>query len=219
MKKLLFSFTLACALLQASLGFASVITMPLSFTGGTYSDGSTTTTLSDISGALEFDTSMALTSVAGSLGEIYLFQLSTISLNLTANTAGGTASASLADLLSVSGLQGDPYIAITKYSTGNVVDASVYFDHENTDLLVTSNGIVLVGTENLMTMTMHYDTADKANSALYLYLSVVPDVSAYSPFTAELSLDNSAPSPVPVPGAVWLLGSGLLGLVGLRRRA
>ena len=26
------------------------------------------------------------------------------------------------------------------------------------------------------------------------------------------------PSPVPVPGAVWLLGSGLLGLVGIRRR-
>jgi hypothetical protein len=26
-------------------------------------------------------------------------------------------------------------------------------------------------------------------------------------------------SPVPVPGAVWLLGSGLVGLVGLRRRS
>jgi hypothetical protein len=26
------------------------------------------------------------------------------------------------------------------------------------------------------------------------------------------------PSPVPIPAAVWLLGSGLLGLVGIRRR-
>jgi len=29
---------------------------------------------------------------------------------------------------------------------------------------------------------------------------------------------NSAPLPTPVPGAVWLLGSGLVGLAGLKRR-
>jgi hypothetical protein len=34
----------------------------------------------------------------------------------------------------------------------------------------------------------------------------------------ETSLRVSSPEPVPIPGAVWLLGSGLLGLVGLRRR-
>jgi hypothetical protein len=30
--------------------------------------------------------------------------------------------------------------------------------------------------------------------------------------------DNVAATPVPIPGAVWLLGSGLLGLIGLRRK-
>ena len=30
---------------------------------------------------------------------------------------------------------------------------------------------------------------------------------------------NSCPAPVPLPGAVWLLGSGLLGLVGLRKKS
>jgi len=29
---------------------------------------------------------------------------------------------------------------------------------------------------------------------------------------------NTAVTPTPIPGAVWLLGSGLLGLVGLKRR-
>ncbi len=28
----------------------------------------------------------------------------------------------------------------------------------------------------------------------------------------------NSPSPVPIPAAVWLLGSGLIGLVGMRRR-
>jgi len=36
---------------------------------------------------------------------------------------------------------------------------------------------------------------------------------------ATISIDNvGIPNPVPIPGAVWLLGSGLLGLVGLRRK-
>jgi hypothetical protein len=29
---------------------------------------------------------------------------------------------------------------------------------------------------------------------------------------------NGAQSPVPVPAALWLLGSGFIGLIGLRRR-
>ncbi|MBN2232728.1 MAG: DUF4465 domain-containing protein [Deltaproteobacteria bacterium] len=35
---------------------------------------------------------------------------------------------------------------------------------------------------------------------------------------AYFAIDNFNGSPVPIPGAVWLLGSGLAGLVGLRRR-
>ncbi|WP_425389242.1 VPLPA-CTERM sorting domain-containing protein [Desulfobulbus elongatus] len=32
-------------------------------------------------------------------------------------------------------------------------------------------------------------------------------------------IPESAASPVPVPAAAWLLGCGLMGLVGLRRKA
>lgn len=36
--------------------------------------------------------------------------------------------------------------------------------------------------------------------------------------TPLLSYDGIMPTPVPLPGAIWLLGSGLLGLAGLARR-
>ncbi|QJB56652.1 VPLPA-CTERM sorting domain-containing protein [Pseudodesulfovibrio sp. zrk46] len=36
--------------------------------------------------------------------------------------------------------------------------------------------------------------------------------------SAKLEFDASLPSATPIPGAVWLLGSGLIGLVGLRRK-
>ncbi len=35
---------------------------------------------------------------------------------------------------------------------------------------------------------------------------------------AYFAMDNLESSPVPVPGTIWLLGSGLIGLVGIRRR-
>jgi len=35
---------------------------------------------------------------------------------------------------------------------------------------------------------------------------------------AYFAFDDVTGSPVPIPGAVWLLGSGLLGLVGIRRK-
>ncbi len=34
----------------------------------------------------------------------------------------------------------------------------------------------------------------------------------------EIGIDNISYTIVPIPGAVWLLGSGLLGLVAIRRR-
>ncbi len=45
------------------------------------------------------------------------------------------------------------------------------------------------------------------------------DAGAYGMNTpAYFAMDNLNGSPVPVPAAVWLLGSGLIGLVGIRRR-
>ena len=34
----------------------------------------------------------------------------------------------------------------------------------------------------------------------------------------QVGLTNDVWAPVPIPGAVWLLGSGLLGMLGIRRK-
>ncbi len=46
------------------------------------------------------------------------------------------------------------------------------------------------------------------------------DVSAYLDETTDYSMgvEGEGGNPVPIPGAVWLLGSGLLGLVAVRRK-
>ena len=41
---------------------------------------------------------------------------------------------------------------------------------------------------------------------------------ACNPESASIVQIDAIPSNVPIPGAVWLLGSGLLGLVGIRRK-
>ncbi len=62
------------------------------------------------------------------------------------------------------------------------------------------------------------DCGNGDSYALY-YTATVPagEPNGYAGFTYELSL-NGAVSAVPVPAAVWLFGSGLLGLIGIARR-
>lgn len=50
-------------------------------------------------------------------------------------------------------------------------------------------------------------------------MSVTFNTNPASPPPPRGSISNLSPSPVPVPAAVWLMGSALLGLVGFRRKA
>ncbi|BDQ34767.1 VPLPA-CTERM sorting domain-containing protein [Pseudodesulfovibrio portus] len=56
-------------------------------------------------------------------------------------------------------------------------------------------------------------------SGIYKFLKVVDTTALNGGVLADgFDIDAVKVNPTPVPGAVWLLGSGLVGLVGLRRR-
>jgi hypothetical protein len=61
-----------------------------------------------------------------------------------------------------------------------------------------------------------------ADLNLYYYANpYAPGLSGLNMGTLQVNADGSTtlnPSAVPIPAAVWLLGSGLLGLIGVRRR-
>ena len=58
----------------------------------------------------------------------------------------------------------------------------------------------------------------------YILLGTTPRVDNFGPLTATGAMQffinglNLAPTQVPIPPAVWLFGSGLLGLIGVARR-
>ena len=65
-------------------------------------------------------------------------------------------------------------------------------------------------------MLTYYPTLQlTAGTNYYLFASG----GSVSPVTIPYTLSvTAAPAPVPVPPAVWLLGTGLLGLIGVARR-
>jgi hypothetical protein len=59
--------------------------------------------------------------------------------------------------------------------------------------------------------TQYLFTATAANASSTIAFNFQNDVSIYH-------LDNVSATPTPIPAAAWLLGSGLMGLVGIRRK-
>lgn len=120
----------------------------------------------------------------------------------------------------------DPVIVEHEFHVVN--DSSAYWSGFMVSILDFSNTASIVGGSTIPGSTVSYPTS----------LQVLFDFDAdlapstpgnYSAMTAYVSINNPAGatygmmllpivSAVPIPGAVWLLGSGLAGLVGLRRK-
>ncbi len=65
---------------------------------------------------------------------------------------------------------------------------------------------------------------EETNSGLYNSVNVIWDTIKLPNFSVDVDIynyvanDDDNVAPVPIPAAAWLLGSGLFGLVGVRRR-
>jgi hypothetical protein len=63
-----------------------------------------------------------------------------------------------------------------------------------------------------------YEAMDISFSGIQVHKLVVADSSGTKQFGIDDVSSNVIGASVPIPGAVWLLGSGLVGLLGLRKR-
>ena len=77
----------------------------------------------------------------------------------------------------------------------------------------------VVSAGNLVTITFPDLTAHLGGDPTYAKLTFTSDYGSHSGWnTPEYLYTTLETTPVPIPGAVWLLGSGLLGLAGIRRK-
>jgi hypothetical protein len=104
-----------------------------------------------------------------------------------------------------------------------------YSDYENSDR-VAMYVLTDVGTFTLFDLEGEDALDDHAEEYTYFHYSVdIDDSATWATLVLDVTTNGSGEgamvddiyfngSPVPVPGAVWLLGSGLLAAVGLRRK-
>ena len=124
---------------------------------------------------------------------------------------GSTATATAYTLTNTSNL------LETKYFTGTSSPWMLSVDGETeTDLTATYLGFA--GSTDLTGVATGGN--DKHNAIQVDLSSLTLGTNFTAHFTMECGNDNlmGRTSQVPIPGAVWLFGSGLLGLVGIRRR-
>ena len=116
----------------------------------------------------------------------------------------------------VTGLPESNYFGLWWGSIDTYNTITFTFDGASTGESVTGSVVLGVGTpsgDQLAIGSNHYvNFLD-----LKLFNGFIMSSSQFA-FEADNIAIGKDPSPVPIPAAVWLLGSGLLGLVGIRRR-
>ncbi|MGD9158806.1 MAG: hypothetical protein PVG39_10400 [Desulfobacteraceae bacterium] len=141
-----------------------------------------------------------------------------------------TASSNIADWTLVSSWSGEPngYILnpspediITYYENqdGTLYDGTAF---NNGGFSAWSHTYLTIDMDNLKIIdpeTGQLATLDPATGVYnYIWLQTGYEEEDWYTHGNATFLDAFGANPVPIPGAVWLLGSGLLGLMGIRRR-
>ena len=167
--------------------------------------------------------------LGGAAGQFSGFDLDAVKLSYTsvndASSVAGIAGESVFDFSAAGtvfspGSQRvpvDPKLFGTD-SSGIRIDNSVatlgFFDGVSTTVIPGAFGFVSLGDGGSSSFNL---TSSISPIGLYLYIGEVGDNGEVAAGSIRVS-DVPTP-PVPIPGAVWLLGSGLLGLVGLKRKS
>jgi predicted extracellular nuclease len=105
--------------------------------------------------------------------------------------------------------------AVGLYENANLLDSLSY---EGILLPFTEGDVITVSDNNtdIVSIVRSIDGMDTNNNLLDFKLGCITPGSANIAGSGDCS--SSGLSPVPVPAAVWLFGSGIIGLVGLARR-
>jgi probable HAF family extracellular repeat protein len=112
--------------------------------------------------------------------------------------------------------QGQNYTTLTGFNDdGTVVASAVDGTLGNHAVLWDGNGLINLNTflspEQSAAGWSLFSANGINNNGVILASVMIPGVTGFAPWTVQLT-------PVPVPAAVWLFGSGLAGLVGVMRR-
>ncbi len=127
--------------------------------------------------------------------------------------AGGTAAVTGTATLTITDHAAVPLTATVTFPKLEA-NAAGSIDNLNDQLALNITGISYAGAETDLLAMLH-DPLD----VMFMSFAVNPSALLAAQGTAGYSLSTSySGTIVPVPPAVWLFGSGLLGLVGLRRK-
>jgi hypothetical protein len=235
MKKKLSGIIFLC-LMVAGLQYAEATDVAVTFTklpgltGG--SPAATAVYQADLSG-LGITTIQSLTildnsgGIGGSPGQWSGFDLDAVKLSYTsigdATLVNGATGQSVFDFSTAGtfftpgtqGLPVDPKLFGTDPS-GNTIDNSVatlgVFDGNSTTAIPGAFGFVSMGYGGKLSFNL---TSPLSLSGLYLYIGEVGDNGEVAAGTITVS---DVPVRTPEPGIMFLLGTGLIGLIGLKRK-